>query len=342
MIIQVLHGPHCQGTDVVRRGVVYPMTPESPLFIVLNTGSGKRDANATVATIRSVLEQAGRRYDLAKVDLPRQLPALAKRAVELAQQQQGTVVAVGGDGTINAVVQVVLNSGRPFGVLPQGTFNYFSRAHGIPTDTAKATQVLLDAAVRPVQVGLLNGRAFLVNASLGLYPRLLEERETYKQQFGRSRFVALCAGVITLLREHRQLVLDLVHEGHVRMLHTPTLVVGNNSIQLEQIGVPQASAVEQGQLVALAVRPIGTLALLGLLCRGALGQLGDTDNVVSFAFDRLTVQPHRRRRIKVAMDGEVTWLNTPLAFQVAPHPLPLLVPARPPSAPPTDADEHGA
>jgi diacylglycerol kinase family enzyme len=314
------------------------ITPESPLLVVLNTGSGRRDAKATEATIRSVLEQAGRRYDLASADNPRQLSMLAKRAVALAQQQRGAVVAAGGDGTLNAVVQVALNSGRPFGVLPQGTFNYFSRAHGIPTDTAEATQMLLDATVRPVQVGLLNDHAFLVNASLGLYPRLLEDRETYKQQFGRSRFVSLCAGIITLLREHRQLVLGLEHEGHSRMFRTPTLVVENNSLQLEQVGIPQARAIEQGQLVALAVRPVGTLTLFGLLCRGALGQLGDADNVVSFAFGRLTVRPHRRR-IKVAMDGEVTWLNAPLVFQVAPHPLPLLVPARTSDPSPVDADE---
>lgn len=315
------------------------MTPENPLFIVFNKGSGKHDADTTAATIRRILDRAGRRYDLASADNPRQLPTLAQRAVELAQQQQGAVVAVGGDGTINAVVQVVLNSGRPFGVLPQGTFNYFGRTHGIPTETATALPLLLDATVQPVQVGLLNGRAFLVNASLGLHPQLLEEREAYKQQFGRSRFVALCAGVLTLLREHRQLVLRLEQEGQSRTLRTPTLFVGNNRLQLEQLGISQASAVEQGQLVALAVRPVRTLALFGLLCRGALGQLGNTDNVMSFAFDRLTVRPHRRRRIKVAMDGEVSWLHTPLVFQVAPHPLPLLVPTRTPTVSPTDANE---
>jgi diacylglycerol kinase family enzyme len=89
----------------------------------------------------------------------------------------------------------------------------------------------------------------------------------------------------------------------------------------------------------MAVRPIGTLALFGLLYRGALGQLGETDNVVSFAFDRLTVRPYRRRRIKVAMDGEVTWLRTPLVFQVAPHALPLLVPAPTLTTSPVDANE---
>jgi diacylglycerol kinase family enzyme len=316
-----------------------PMTPDTPFFIVLNAGSGKRDTATIEATIRDMLEQAGRRYDLARIDHPRQLPRLAERAVQLAQQQQGAVVVAGGDGTINAVAQVALNSGLPFGVLPQGTFNYFSRVHGIPTDTATATRMLLDATVRLVQVGLINDRVFLVNASLGLYPQLLEERETYKQKFGRSRFVALCAGVITLLRAHRQLVLGLEHEGQTEILRTPTLVVGNNALQLEQVGIPHADAVQHGRLVAITVRPIGTLALLGLLCRGALGKLGNADHVVSFAFDRLTVRPYRRRRIKVAMDGEVTWLRTPLVFQVAPHPLPLLVPACTTTTAPADADE---
>jgi diacylglycerol kinase family enzyme len=304
------------------------VTTNSPVFIVLNAGSGRSDAETREATIRDVLTQAGRRHDVWRADNPRQLPALARRAVELAQQQHGIVVAAGGDGTINAVVQAVLPSGRPLGVLPQGTFNYFSRAHGIPADTAEATRALLDAMVRPVQVGLINDRVFLVNASLGLYPKLLEDREAYKQQFGRSRFVALCSAVVTILRAHRQLVIRLEHAGDTQMMRTPTLVVGNNPLQLEQLGIPEAQAVQQGQLAAIVVRPIGTLAMLWLLLRGALGQLGAADSIVTFAFDCLTIRPHGRRRIKVAMDGEVAWLNTPLLFRVAPTPLQLLVPAR--------------
>jgi diacylglycerol kinase family enzyme len=308
------------------------VTLASPLFIVMNTGSGSRDAAATEATVRGVLAQAGRRHDLWRAHDPRQLPMLAQRAVDQAQQQQGVVVAAGGDGTINAVAQVVLKSGRPFGVLPQGTFNYFSRTHGIPLDTAEATRALLDALVRPVQVGLLNDRVFLVNASLGLYPKLLEDREAYKQQFGRHRLVALWAGVVTLLRAHRPLRMRLEHAGEVRVMRTSTVVVGNNPLQLQQLGLPEARAVQQGQLAAIAVRPVGPLAMVGLLLRGALGRLGDADHVVTFAFERLTIWPYGRRRLKVAMDGEVAWLDTPLVFQVAPHPLPLLVPARDSSA----------
>ncbi len=73
------------------------------------------------------------------------------------------------------------------------------------------------------------------------------------------------------------------------------------------------------------LKPIGTLALLWLTLRGAVGQLGDADDVHSFAFDFLTVKP-RSRRVKVATDGEITWLRTPLQFRVAPQPLRLLKP----------------
>jgi diacylglycerol kinase family enzyme len=304
---------------------------ETPVFVVLNAGSGRGDTERRRAAVQQVLEEADRRYALFVVDDSRQLPAVARRTVELAQRQQGVVVAAGGDGTINTVAQAVLKSGQPFGVLPQGTFNYFSRTYGIPADITEATRVILNGTVQPVQVGLVNDRVFLVNASLGLYPQLLEDREAYNKQFGRSRLVAVWAGLMTILRGYSQLVLELDHEDKAQVVRTPTLVVGNNVLQLANLGISEASALRQEQLVAITLRPVGTLAMLGLLLRGALGQLGEAENVLSFAFKRLTVRlrhPYGRRRLKVAMDGEVTWLGMPLVFQVAPTPLPLLVPTR--------------
>jgi diacylglycerol kinase family enzyme len=182
-------------------------------------------------------------------------------------------------------------------------------------------------------VGAVNGRVFLVNASLGLYPELLEDREVYKRRFGRSRLVAFGAGLVTLLREHRRLRLRLELDGRATVHTTPTLFVGNNRLQLEQIGVPQADAVDRGQLAAILLRPIGVLAMLRLLVRGAMSQLGEADDVLTFGFERMTVTPrwrYGRRRIKVATDGEVVWMRAPLDFSVRVGALTLLVPATPP------------
>ncbi|MDQ3061007.1 MAG: diacylglycerol kinase [Pseudomonadota bacterium] len=300
-----------------------------PFFIVFNAGSGHRNAEEEMQTIARVFQEGGRDFEFLPTGGSESIDTLARRAVDLAKARQGVVVAAGGDGTLNTVANAVLGSSCPFGVLPQGTFNYFGREHAIPQETDKAARALLGASVSPVQAGKVNGRLFLVNASVGLYPQLLEDREVWKQQWGRSRFIALLSGLATLLQARHQLQLRIESAGQAAAFRTPTLFVGNNRLQLVQAGIDEqhASAVAQGQLAGIAVRPIGTLALLGLLVRGLLGRLGDADNVQSFSFRRLTVTPKGMRRIKVATDGEVVWMRTPLVFEVAPEPLLLLVPA---------------
>ncbi len=303
------------------------------VVVVFNVGAGHGAADEVRATLEAGCAAAGRRLHLLTVQDPRQLAAISRQAVAQALQDGGVVVAAGGDGTINTVAQAALGSGCTFGVLPQGTFNYFSRAHGIPADTAAALQVLLAGHTRPVQVGLVGERVFLVNASLGLYPQLLEEREDWKRQFGRSRLVAFGAGLATLLRGHRSLRLRVESQGQERELRTPTLFVGNNALQLQQLGLPEAEAVETGSLAAIALRPVGWLTMLGLLWRGAFGRLGEADELIHVAMRQLTVRPSRRlgtlgsRRIKVATDGEVAWMRLPLTFRVAPQAITLLCPA---------------
>lgn len=324
---------------------------QPPLVVVFNVGAGHGAADEVRATLQAGCAAAGRALHLLQVDEPRRLDAVARQAVARAQQCGGIVVAAGGDGTINTVAQAVLGSGCAFGVLPQGTFNYFSRTHGIPSDTAEALQVLLAGHRQPAQVGLVGDRVFLVNASLGLYPQLLEEREDWKRQFGRSRVVAFGAGLATLLRGHRSLRLRVESQGQERELRTPTLFVGNNALQLQQLGLPEADAVEAGRLAVIALRPVGRWQMLGLLWRGAFGRLGEADELIHVATTQLTVRPSRRLgtfgsgRIKVATDGEVAWMRLPLSFRISPQTLDLLRPplaATAPAAAPVAAGSEAA
>lgn len=307
----------------------------APLFVVLNAGAGRGDAAGTRALVGRLLAEAGRRHRIALVEPGVDIAGHARLAAQQALAEGGVVVAAGGDGTISAVAQAAHDVGCPMGVLPQGTFNYFSRTHGIPDDTADATRVLLAARAQPVQVGLVNDRVFLVNASLGLYPQLLEDREQFKARFGRHRGVALAAAIATLLREHRQLRLAIELGGIVRDVRTPTLFIGNNRLQLEQVGIAAMNAAERGRIAAVMLKPVGTWAMFGLLLRGALGTLGDAERIESFQFQRMTVTPslpYGTRRVKVAADGEVMSLRSPLEFRVSPRPLYLLKPAAEPLA----------
>lgn len=308
-----------------------PVPPPStaPLYVVLNAGAGRADAVETRSLMGRMLAEAGRRHRIVLVEHAADIATVSRRAAQQSLAEGGIVVAAGGDGTISAVAQAAHDVGCPMGVVPQGTFNYFSRTHGIPLDTAESTRALLSGRVQPVQVGLINDRVFLVNASLGLYPELLEDREQFKARFGRHRVVALAAAVATLMREHRQLRLAIELGGVVRDVRTPTLFVGNNRLQLAQIGIAEHRAPDRGRVAAVMLKPVGTWALLGLLLRGAIGTLGDAERVESFQFQRMTVTPslpYGRRRVKVAADGEVTWLRSPLEFRVSPRPLLLLKP----------------
>jgi diacylglycerol kinase family enzyme len=309
---------------------IHEAARNGPLFIVINSGSGAKNTDDEQAVMRSVFERGGREFEFLTVNSPAQLGAVCARAVALATERRGVVVAAGGDGTINAVASAVLPSSRPFGVLPQGTFNYFGRDNAIAQDTEAAANALLGASICPVAVGQVNGRVFLVNASLGLYPQLLEDREAFKQQFGRSRLVALLSSVRTLLRDRGQLRLEIERGGQTRLVRTPTLFVGNNRLQLSQVGIAERelAAIERGSLAGVVVKPIATWALLTLLARGMIGRLGEAEQIESFSFRTLKVSLRGKRRVKVATDGEIVWMNTPLIFKVADQPLLLMRPAK--------------
>jgi diacylglycerol kinase family enzyme len=313
-----------------------PLPPDAPFHIVMNAGSGRKQADETRAVLERVLGAAGRRFELRVVDDPGRLEATARDAARKAVAEDGVLVGAGGDGTLCAVAHQALMAGCRFAVLPRGTFNYFSRDHGIPADLEASTRLLLEARAYAVQVGFVNDRMFLVNASLGLYPRLLEDRELYKQQFGRSRLVALWSALLTLLRPHRHLRLHIEHDGRTHDIRSTTLFVGNNRLQMEQIGLPdEARALERGLLVAMAPRPVGRLAHFALSLLGAAGRLADSEHVIRLEFDRITVarpssgslrKRSAKRGIKIATDGEVTHLPMPLTFRVSDQPLLLLKP----------------
>ena len=318
--------------------------PTAPLQFVINAAAGSSDADAKRQVIEAALQAAGRQGNLLFSD-PANLAQVAQQAATQAYATGTAVVAVGGDGTLNTVAQAAHALSCPMGVVPQGTFNYFARTHGIPSDPAEATRQLLQWSPWPVQVAAINDRVFLVNASLGLYPDLLEDREAYKARFGRSRWVAFWAAAITLLRSQRRLRLRIEQGAAVRDVRALTLFVGNNRLQLEQLGVEPEQALRTGYITAVMLRPIGTLSMLRLMLHGAMGTLGEAQSVEHFEFDHLVVRPTLvpgRRGVKVAFDGEVTRLRAPLDFRVLTKPLYLLKPSPQPdpsdaTAPPTSA-----
>ncbi len=304
----------------------------APWLVVINAASGRQEGDAIAGLIRDTVSAHGHQVSVRLVTHAEELEQTARHAAQTARDRNGLLVAVGGDGTLNTVAAAALDAGAAFSVIPGGTFNYFGRSNGFPTEPAAAVRAVLNGRLRPIQVGRVNERIFLVNASLGLYPQLLEDRETFKRQWGRSRPAAWGAALLTMLGRHRLHHLHLQSRDVDETLLVSTLFVGNNRLQLSHIGLPEAGKVDDGQLVGLVLRPVGRLGLVRLALQGALGRLAEAEEVERLVFRRLSVAPGRwwrRRQVKVAMDGEQHLMRAPLVFEVAPHPLWLVAPDPP-------------
>ncbi|MFM2345533.1 MAG: hypothetical protein RL654_286 [Pseudomonadota bacterium] len=302
----------------------------APLHVIVNTHAGHRHDRADLqAQLSRHLTASARPWELYRPRRPAELPTLAAQVVARARIDGGVVIAAGGDGTLNTVVQALWEQQMPFGALPQGTFNFFGRQHGLPTDPDEALPQLLDAIatgdMRPVQLGRIGGQIFLVNASLGLYPELLEEREAMKRRHGRSQWIARLAGLASLMRPHRRWRLhltrtDLDGQRHREQREATTLFIGNNPLQLRQVGLSD-EALQRGGLGALTLAPVGRAGMIGLILQGLAGRLGRAQAVQDFAFSRLDVDLPGRRRVRIAIDGERMILPLPLRVEVAPRPL---------------------
>ncbi|RYF18515.1 MAG: diacylglycerol kinase [Comamonadaceae bacterium] len=309
-----------------------PAAPRAPaadpeFFIVMNQRSGAGEKDVVREAVEAELRQAGRRYRFVPVQ-PGEIVQACQQAARLAKAEGGVMVASGGDGTINAAAQAALAQDCALGLIAQGTFNLFARELGLPLEAAEATRALLRAQPEPVQVCLVNEKVFLVNASVGLYPKLLADRERVKQKLGRRRWIAMASAFKSLMEWRMQLVLDAEMDGELTKLRTATVFLCNNRLQLQRLGI-QDYVVEQvgrGRMACLLAPDMPWWTKLRLLAAAAFGRLGDERELQSFPLRSLTVSARKARRLKVATDGEVQWMEMPVRFTVAPQPLRVMLP----------------
>src|SRR5205085_4914339 len=137
------------------------------------------------ARISRAFSAHGARVQIVTPDRDNDIRAITRRAIADGVE---TIVAAGGDGTINAVAAEVADSGRTLGVLPLGTLNHFAKDLGIPLDLERAVQVITRGRVAPVDVAEVNGRVFVNNSSLGIYPHIVSMRRHQQERLARGKW----------------------------------------------------------------------------------------------------------------------------------------------------------
>jgi diacylglycerol kinase family enzyme len=262
--------------------------------------------------------------------------ALACRAM-----RNGTdaVVAFGGDGTVNEVVNGLLTDGLhdrvpALGVVPAGSTNVFARALGLPNDPIEATGWLLEAirtgSRRRVSLGQVDDRYFVFAAGMGFDAAIVGGVERYRRRGRKSTHVLYArVGVKEFFgadRRHPKLHVELPDGTRLDDIYfviaanaDPWTFVGNRPLH------PTPDVNFDTGMAVYARRRMGTVGMLWSMARmsGATGRVGPRCAHLHHDLDGLTVIADEPMPVQV--DGDYAELREKLTFRSIPRALDVLI-----------------
>jgi diacylglycerol kinase family enzyme len=298
------------------------MDSAPPLRVValLNIMAGSLDGRPVEDvrdTVRSAFAAHGISCEVEALSGDR-LADAASRALQKAQRNEvDAIVAGGGDGTIHTVASVLARTGVPLGILPLGTLNHFAKDLGIPPDLDGAVEIVAAAHGVDIDVGEVNGMIFINNSSIGVYPYMVLDRERLRRRRGLRKWVAMALAGLHMIRIFPVRRLRVRAEGWVEPCRTPCLFVGNNRYNLSLRALRKRESLDAGELWFYIVRHQTRLSLLWFTLRSLLGLANTEQDLHVFGAKHAEIFARRRkRRLAIALDGEVAFLRPPLHYRI--------------------------
>lgn len=228
--------------------------------------------------------------------------------------KNATIAAIGGDGTLSEVAGCLAGSKAVFVPLPGGTLNHFVKDLGITLDLEKALARLSHSRVTSVDVATLNGRVFINNSSIGLYPSSLSTRNQLESFLGKW-FAAVIAAVRAFLY-FRTYIVTVQNET----FHTPFVFIGNNVYAIDKLGVAERHKVDEGALSVFIARTTSRGTLLKIALMTIIGKAKMMDEFETRIVPSLVIKT-KSKHLRVACDGEIRTFKSPLRYETQPHQL---------------------
>jgi len=234
------------------------------------------------------------------------------------------LIVGGGDGTLSTVAGSLVGTSTALGVLPLGTLNHFAKNIHVPLRLDDAVRTIIDGYITPIDVGEVNGRIFINNSSIGLYPSLVLERERH-QRLGHGKLPASLWAMLTIFRRRPFVSATLRVNGVQLQRRAPFVFVGNNAYMMEGFRIGARERLDQGLLSVYVMRRGSRWALARLATRAILGRLKQARDFDAMLTQELLIDV-QRSRVLVATDGEVTAMPSPLRYRTRPASLRVIVP----------------
>jgi YegS/Rv2252/BmrU family lipid kinase len=288
---------------------------------IVNAAAGAAGEASAESRLSTLLKELELHWEIWPARGGGELAAMAQTA---AVSQAMAVVAGGGDGTVNTVASHLIGTDKILGVLPLGTLNHFAKDLHIPLDLAGAVANIGAGHTTRVDVGEVNGRFFLNNSSLGIYPRIVDRREAARKN-GRNKWIALVSALLASLKRYAAFRVDISAAGRRLSRRTPILFIGNNEYRIEGSQFGARDHLDRGCLSLYVLHGNGAAGLLRFFSRALIGKAWRAKDFDALQARDIRVETRRKRR-RVALDGEVYSLEMPLHYRIHPGVLPVFVP----------------
>jgi len=298
-------------------------TPPRKIRVVINRGGGSF-GDDKASQLEGLFEARGIDAEIMAVE-----PGELDRHCGEAAKAHGVdaLVAAGGDGTIGTAAAAVAGTEMPLGILPLGTLNHFARDAGIPLDLEEAVAAIAGGKTRPVDVAEVNGRLFINNSAVGLYPRLVRDREAQQRHLGRPKKRAMAVAALRTLWRFSHHRLTIRVEGREAAIETPLLFIGNNRYEMGLMSLGKREAIDGGELCLYAPLARTAARFVWISMRAVFGREDEVDDFVMLdGFQAVEIRS-KYARLMVATDGEAQSIETPLKYKLRAGALKLFVPS---------------
>jgi YegS/Rv2252/BmrU family lipid kinase len=297
--------------------------------LIFNPVAGRGNPDGDLELIKSILEP--------EVKLDIQLTSKETSASDLARQAMAgdvkLIIASGGDGTVSAVADALINSNVPLAVIPRGTANAFAVSLGIPTNIEGACQVILEGTTRVISTGRCNGKPMLLLAGIGLEAETVAQADrTAKNRLG---ILAYILSGIKQLRSLKYFETRLEREGEVITFSAVGVTIANVAPPTSILAQGPASVVPDDEFLDVTIfAPVAMLNAIAasyhLLINAFRGTPTERKDIGYLRVKKALIDTHPPQ--KVAVDGEVIG-TTPVSVEVIPQSLIVMVPESQAAAP---------
>ncbi len=177
-----------------------------------------------------------------------------------------------------------------------------------------------------VDIGDVNGRTFINNSSLGLYPDIVRDRERQRRRIGRGKWSALLFASLHAAHRYPVLQLRIEVDGQPITRKSAFVFIGNNRYTMEGFEIGERARIDEGALSLYVTQRMGRFGLLALAIRALLRRLRQARDFDMVTATTLVVDTPGRH-MRVATDGEVTLMETPLNYRIRPGALRVIAPS---------------